>query len=1132
MLRGVFRGLCPNCGGDISSERLERGLACEKCMPEGDDPCEVLKNGRLFELCKVDGILKSWKEHFRKYTGFEPWALQISWAYRVFIKSSFALLAPTGVGKSTFGISMASFLSKIGKNSYIIVPTQILVRQTRERLLAFGVSEADMLVFSDESGKRKELLRERLKSGDFKILVSTSMFLYKNFQDISCDFDLIFVDDVDSFLKTSTNVDKVLKLMNFTDSDIQNGMKILKLKSTQNRDQETFNKIKELQSEIQRVQKRGALVISSATSAPRSLRAGLFREMLGFDLSSPNFFVRKTVDIFDNAFKKHPIDWIKELGKGCLLFVSSDYSKKGLDMILKSLNQEGIRAISYEELNEKTIEEFSRGDIWVIGGISSYKNPLARGFDLPKAVRYAIFYGVPKIVLSLKFEKNLSHVLWAISSLRPIIAKKMPQVLKTLDNWIEKLRRYQYLSEEFLSQRQELYSKVEALKEEVLSFLRSKEVLEILENSPETTIRSTQDGYVLSVSDVVGYLQASGRVSRMYLGGLTTGLSLILVDDERVFNHLQKKIGWFSEDIEFKPAKDVDLKRLMEIIDQERAGIRAVNGEKPREDFLKPTLFIVESPNKARTIANFFGKPARRKVNDLEVLEVLTGELYLLITSCFGHVLDLSRDGGTYGVLKNSIFEPLYEPIEKRHEIISGLQRLAREARDVLIATDPDSEGEKIAWDLRGLLRPFNKNILRVEFHEITKRAILNALSSPRDINLNLVEAQALRRIADRWVGFEFSQKLQQAFSKSWLSAGRVQTPVLGWIIDRDALYRKKLYRVSVSIPDGPRLEWRFESKNQAESLVKALEDSYLELISSQQEERNPPPPLATHSLLKLASERLRWSAEKTMKVAQSLFETGFITYHRTDSIRVSGAGIALAKELSLREYPEEVFRPRTWAEGGAHECIRPTRALEPEELRSIVLSGQVESLPKEAISLYGLIFRHFLASQLRPAILEIQNWVLKAGDFKHQFTVVSKILQNGYNIILPIQTMSLKEGKVVLNPAIDRVPSEFLYTSGEIVSEMKRQGIGRPSTYASTLEKLLERGYVIESSGFLVPTKLGKIAYKFLSSDAEVSRFVSVDFTKEIEEMMDRLEQGEEDFQRALDSLYTQIFRKGNGRI
>ncbi|MDW8237887.1 MAG: reverse gyrase, partial [Aquificaceae bacterium] len=972
-------------------------------MPEAKEPCDALDSGRLFELCKVEEMVSSWKRYFKDCTKLEPLSLQVSWAFRVFTKSSFALLAPTGVGKSTFGISMASFFSKLGKNSYIIVPTQILVKQTKERLFSFGVSDAEMLVFSDESGKKKEILRERLKNKDFRILVSTSMFLYKNFQDISSEFEFIFIDDVDSFLKTATNVDKVLKLMNFEDSDIEVGMQILKLKSMQNKDEGVFNKIKELQERLQRVQRRGVLVISSATSTPRLVRAGLFREMLGFDLSSPAFYVRKTVDAFDKDFSKHPVEWIKQLGRGCLLFVSADFGKAGVDGLLKSLNEEGIRAISYEELDKDSIDAFSRGDIWVIVGISSYKNPLARGFDLPHAVRYAIFYGVPKIVVSLKFEKSLSHVLWAISSLRPLIAKRAPQSLKTLDTWIEKLKRYQYLSEEFLNQKPELLKRVETLKKEVLSFLNSKEVLEILENSPEATIRNTKDGYFLAVSDVTGYLQASGRVSRMHIGGLTTGLSLIIVDDEKVFNHLQKKIRWFSDEIEFKPIKEVDIQDLMKKIDQERALMKTSQTFTHQQDFLKPVLFIVESPNKARTIANFFGKPVRRRVGELEVLEVLTDRFYLLITSCFGHVLDLSKEGGTYGVLESGDFRPIYEPI--RRGIIESLQRLASEAHAILIATDPDSEGEKIAWDLKNLLRPFNENISRAEFHEITKRAIMNSLLSPRDVNLNLVEAQVLRRIADRWVGFEFSQKLQQAFSKGWLSAGRVQTPVLGWIVNREALYRKKLNRITAMLDNGLKLEWRFESESEAKSVLKALENAELKLLLTQKEERNPPPPLATHSLLKLASERFRWGAEKTMRIAQSLFEAGFITYHRTDSIRVSSLGISIAKELLLREYPEEVFRPRTWAEGGAHECIRPTRALDPEELRSMMLSTQVEGLSKEALSLYGLIFKHFLASQVKPAILEVQTWLLEAGDFEHQFSVVSKILDGGYSLILPIQT-------------------------------------------------------------------------------------------------------------------------------
>lgn len=178
------------------------------------------------------------------------------------------------------------------------------------------------------------------------------------------------------------------------------------------------------------------------------------------------------------------------------------------------------------------------------------------------------------MVISLKFEKNLSHLLWALMSLRSLIAKKLPHLLREVDRWLESLRKYQYLSEEFLSDKPELVSKIDKLKEDVGKFLSSEELLNLMQTSEEITLRKTEDGYQMVVSDATGYLQASGRVSRMYAGGISKGLSLVLIDDEKAFKHLIKKVRWFNEDIEFVNAEEKDLKEIMTEVDRDRESIR------------------------------------------------------------------------------------------------------------------------------------------------------------------------------------------------------------------------------------------------------------------------------------------------------------------------------------------------------------------------------------------------------------------------------------------------------------------------------------------------------------------------------------------------------------------------------
>ncbi len=1134
MIASSFKNLCPNCGGDISAERLELGLPCEKCMPSYGELCDSLvREGELKRLCHVEEELSSWEAHFESFLRSKPWSLQVSWAKRVFLGNSFGLLAPTGVGKTSFGLSMASYFAKKGKRSYVILPTKLLVEQVVQRLLNFGLKEEDILYFSEESKKQKELRKKRLQEGDFKVLVSTSMFLYKNHETIPRGFDFIFVDDVDSFLKTAKNIDKLLFLLGFDQEDIDLAMKLIRLKGVRNKKEEDWEGIKELSEKVKELSKkrRGVLVVSSATSNPRSNRIKLFRELLGFEVGTPTFYLRNVVDLYEDIETKPIEEWIRLLGKGGLLFVSSDRKKEFVDELVSYLQERGIRAVSYEKMDEEVLRDYEEGKIDLLVGIASYRNPLARGIDLPHVIRYALFYGVPKIVISLKFEKNLSHILWALMSLRGLIAKRMPNRLKEVDKWLESLRKYQYLSEDFLKDKPELVEKIDKLREDVSGFLLEEEVLELIQASEEITLRKTEEGYQIIVSDATGYLQASGRTSRMFAGGISKGISLVLVDDKRAFRHLIRKVKWFNEEIEFKAFREEEVKGLIKEVDADREKIRKflAGEEKPEsKELLKPVLIVVESPNKAKTIANFFGKAVRRRVGDHELMETSAEDRYIMITASLGHVLDLNKEEGFHGVYMDGKPVPVYEAIEGKERIIESLRRMAMEVQEVLIATDPDTEGEKIGWDIALLLRAYNSNIRRMEFHEVTKKAIRKAIRESRDFDLNLVKAQILRRVADRWVGFEFSKLLQKAFGKQWLSAGRVQTPVLGWIIQREREYRQKVYKIVVPLDDGGRLrvDWSFESKEEAYTFYSMLSQIRVELIEERQELKNPPPPFSTDTMLKSASDIYRWSLPKTMSLAQTLFELGYITYHRTDSTRVSDYGIGLAKEYISEEFGEEYFHARVWGEGGAHECIRPTKGIDPEELRALFLSGQAEGLSKEHILLYELIFRQFMASQMKPVKLRVYKLHILADGREKEIEVPVEVLEDGWNRLIPLEvykpilgSVDVSERKRLLSQ-----PKAYLYTHGELVQEMKRRGIGRPSTYASIVEKLIERGYVIENKGFLIPTKLGKEVYSYLQSREEVHEFLKEEFTRRLEELMDKVEEGKEDYADILNDLYRSI--------
>ncbi|MEO0240259.1 MAG: reverse gyrase [candidate division WOR-3 bacterium] len=1130
MVESLFKNLCPNCGGDIEAYRLTLGFPCKSCMPEiSQNYCKnLVRKGELSKLCEMEEELKEWEEHFEKYLKTKPWSLQVSWAKRVLLGNSFGLLAPTGVGKTSFGLSMSSFLAKKDKKSYIILPTKVLVEFVAQKLKSFEIEERDILYFSEESPKQKEIKKAKLKEGDFKILVSTSMFLYKNQEIIPKEFSFIFVDDVDSFLKTAKNIDKLLYLLGFSQKDLESAMKLIRLKEKRNKTEEDWKNIRELSETVMKIgeKKMGVLLVSSATSNPRSNRIKLFRELLGFEVGTPTFYLRNVVDLYEEINSKPLEEWVKFLGKGGLLFVPSDRKKEFVEEIISYLKEKGIKAVSYEELNESTLRDFEEGNIDLLIGIASYRNPLARGLDLPHVVRYALFYGVPKIVISLKFEQNISHLLWALTSLRSLVAKKLPHKLKELDQWLGILKRYEYLSEKV-----ERLKKIDTLREEVGKFLSSKEIMELIQTCEEITLRKTEEGYQMVVSDATGYLQASGRTSRMFAGGISRGLSLVLVDDQRAFKHLIKKVRWFNEDIEFTKINGVELENILKEIDRDREKIRRfLKGEEIPEskEILKPVLIVVESPNKAKTIANFFGKAIRRRIGEHELIETSAEDRYLMITASLGHILDLNKEEGFYGVYVTQKPVPVYEVIEGKNKIVQSIRRMAMEAQEILIATDPDTEGEKIGWDIAELLRAYNPNISRMEFHEVTKKAILKAIRERRDFNLNLVKAQVVRRVADRWVGFEFSKLLQYTLGKQWLSAGRVQTPVLGWIIEREKEHRKKIYKVIAYIDEIGKLkvDWTFDDKKEAEEFYKGISEIKVELLEEKEEIKNPPPPFSTDTMLKSASDIYRWSLPKTMEFAQALFELGYITYHRTDSIRISDYGINIAREYIKEEFGEEYFHPRTWGEGGAHEGIRPTKNIEPEELKALVLSGQIEDLKKEHLMLYKLIFNRFMASQTRPVKLRIYKLKIEALGKIAEIEIPVQILQRGWDLFLPIEIYMPKIGTIDVSQKKKFIsgPKAYPYTHGELVKEMKERGIGRPSTYATIVEKLIERGYVIENKGFLLPTGLGKKVYYYLKSKEEVHEFLKEEFTKKLEELMDRVEEGKEDYVEILNNLYRNI--------
>ena len=1070
MLPAIYKNRCPNCGGDISSSRLSKGLFCKKCMEENENKCEIeLKNYEKF--CIADEKLSLFNAFFKEKTGSELSSIQKMWAKRFFLGNSFALLAPTGIGKTTFGLLLSAFV----KNSYILFPTKLLVMQAVERFKKWGV---EVLAYK---GKKEE--KEKILKGEGEIIITTTQFLYKNIDNIKREFELVFIDDVDSILKSGKKIDTVLKLLGFSEEEIQKALEYINNKE--------YDKIKNISKK-----KKGELIVSSATANPRSKRVYLFRFLLGFEISRPNLTLREVIDSYDEEYSwEKSVEWIKKLGKGGLLFLPGNETKERLNEYIGFLNSKAIKAYSYEEFNEH-IEEFKKGDCYFVG-FASYRNPLARGIDLPEAIRYTLFVGVPKMEFSLKTDDYRSMYFIAIS-LYPFFAKKLDfKALLEYQHNINFMKKYVF----FATLHPKVEEKLQKIKEYIFDLINFYG--DEIKNSPEISF----DGEKIITADITGYIQASGRSSRFYKGHLTKGLGLVLVDSQKAFFSLQKKLKWFTQS-EFVNIKELDIDEVLKEIDKSRNESKKVD--------IKTTFVVVESPTKAKTISSFFGNPSRRVIDDVIVYEILMEERNLIITASIGHDFDLDENEGKWGVVEKYI--PVFKVLENKDKIINALNLESFEVDEVFIATDPDREGEKIAFDLTLNNKPYNLNIKRAEFHEITKYAFEEAINNPRDIDTNLVGAQFVRRIADRWIGFLISQIIQKMLKNPHLSAGRVQTPVLKWIAKRTEGLKEKIFVVSVRIND-LRVEFEFENEEEAKKFYDNIPDKINLTLISSKEEQLFEKPFNTSELLKEAALKLKFPPQQTMTLAQELFESGFITYHRTDSHRISPLGISIAKDYIFENFGEDYFKGRSFEEAGAHEAIRATTSMDTEELKSFCMVKGL-NLNYRHFKLYDLIFRKFIASQMKEAVVKKDTFNILGKEIE----VITKILKDGFNLIYPIKIYNLSEGIYETVKNLYKKSKISPYTYAEVIEEMKNKGIGRPSTYAITIEKLIERKYIVEKNGFLFATHLGFKVLKIIEN-LKYKDFVEEEFTAKLENIMDEIESGIRDYKKELIWLFSLLF-------
>ena len=552
----------------------------------------------------------------------------------------------------------------------------------------------------------------------------------------------------------------------------------------------------------------------------------------------------------------------------------------------------------------------------------------------------------------------------------------------------------------------------------------------------------------------------------------------------------------------------------------------------------KKHLVIVESPAKAKTIGKYLGK-------DYEV------------KASMGHLRDLPKS--KLGVDIEHDFEPVYQPIRGKEELIGELKKAAKSSDTVYLATDPDREGEAISWHLKALLNLDDEKAKRVTFNEITKKVVSESIKEPRAIDQDLVDAQQARRVLDRIVGYQLSPLLWKKVRRG-LSAGRVQSVAVRMVDDREmeiqAFEAQEYWTLDADLTDeathktfeahyygkdGKKVEPT--SGEQVDGIIADIGDKPFTVtnIKRTDKQRSPSLPFTTSTLQQEASRKLNMTPRRTMAIAQQLYEgvditgegtVGLITYMRTDSLRISEEAIAAAKTFILGRYGEAYY-PKTArhykAKAGAqdaHEAIRPSNVtLTPEQVKG--------DLTGEQYRLYRLIWSRFLASQMANAVYDSVSVELAAGE--HTFRASASSLKfAGYTAVYEESRDDEKEEKEPALPELHEgevvelesfVPAQHFtqpparFTDATLIRTMEENGIGRPSTYAPTVSTILDREYVVKEGKYLRTTPLGEVVNGFMCE--RFQDIVDVKFTAHMEEELDEVETGKENWKALLRQFY-----------
>lgn len=517
------------------------------------------------------------------------------------------------------------------------------------------------------------------------------------------------------------------------------------------------------------------------------------------------------------------------------------------------------------------------------------------------------------------------------------------------------------------------------------------------------------------------------------------------------------------------------------------------------------TLIIVESPTKANTIKKFLGK-------DKNVL------------SSYGHIRDLPKS--KIGIDIDNDFEISYIIPTKARKNFNLLKKEAEKSDITYIATDPDREGEAIAWHLVETLNL--KEYKRISFHEITKTAIENALSHPGEININLVNAQQARRALDRIVGYKLSPFLWKKIMRG-LSAGRVQSVALKLIVDREKEIKdfkpEEYWSIAVILKKDKEIEailkvpkMSIKTKKDADKITKELEKSLYSIKSIEKKEikRSPLPPLITSTLQQEAAKKFGYSSKKTMGLAQKLYEEGLITYHRTDSLNLSNEALKMAEDYIIKEFGENYYQHRIFKTKKraqeAHEAIRPT-----------------STEKKDNSKIYNLIFNRFIASQMAQAIFDSVKIEIETNNGKLLQSNGSTLKFDGFLKVYPMkfeekELPQLSKGDklnlVKVNPQQHFTQPPARYNEAGLIKALEENEIGRPSTYAPIISTIQMRNYVEKNKdGRFEPTEIGTSVNEILST--HFPEIVDIKFTAKLENNLDDVAMGKEDWKELLRKFY-----------